>query len=227
MRRFVARIVGALMVVSGATFVSVVVAPSAAFAYNRWDAASYAEYYWNLRNPNYRSYSADCANFVSQSLHDPYGGGHFSYVGGPDDFGEILMGTSDNHEWWMHWDPTWGFSASRSWASVPDFYQFLQLHNPGGTYMGSAHTQAQQQATYTPNNVNTGDVLFYDWDSNGVLDHTAIQVGWGTDPTSGWYGNYINQHTTDRRHAFWSLMPYNSQWPSTTIKWVHIWDSNN
>lgn len=214
------------MVVAATTFVAVMIAPSPAVAFNRPGAVAYAEYWWNKRNSNYQSFGADCANFVSQALHDPYGGGGYAYVGGPSDFGEILNGTSDNHEWWMHWDPTWGFSWSQSWVSANDLYQFLMWHYPGGIYKGTAHTLAQQQATFTPDDMFEGDVLFYDWDSNGVKDHTAIQVGIYTDPQSGWWGNVVNQHVTDRQHAFWSLWPYNSQWATTTITFVHISDLN-
>jgi hypothetical protein len=38
----------------------------------------------------------------------------------------------------------------------------------------------------------------YNWQGDGHKDHVGIQVGWGTDPTSGWYGNYQDQHTNNR-----------------------------
>lgn len=52
---------------------------------------------------------------------------------------------------------------------------------------------------------------------NGTKDHVAIQTGYGVDPTYGWTGNYVDAHTTNHYHAFWSLYPYNSQWRTTTI----------
>jgi hypothetical protein len=103
-----------------------------------------------------------------------------------------------------------------------DLYNFLILDYPGGYLEGSARSDAQQRAAFTPDAVVTGDLLFYDWDSNGSIDHVGIQTGWGVDPDSGWYGNYQDQHSNDRYHAFWSLRPYNSRWSSTTIIFMHI-----
>ena len=41
-----------------------------------------------------------------------------------------------------------------------------------------------------------------------------------------WYGNYVDEHTNYRYHAFWSLKPYNSFWSTTTIYFMHISSSN-
>lgn len=69
-----------------------------------------------------------------------------------------------------------------------------------------------------------GDALFYDWQNDGLI---RIQVGSGPDPNSGWWGDYVDQHTTDRYHAFWSLKPYNANYMSTTyIRVVHVSASN-
>ena len=66
----------------------------------------------------------------------------------------------------------------------------------------------------------TGDVLFFNWGQGEGLSHAVIQVGIGTDPNlypnQVWYGNYIDEHTNNRKHAFWSLKPYNADWKTTT-----------
>jgi hypothetical protein len=218
--RLLKHISAILIIVAPVAFIALTPAP--ALAYSGSTAASYADYYWNKRNSNYDTYiSDDCADFVSQALHDPNAGGNFHYVGTP-----LTISSSDDTQWWMSWSSLRGFHWTNSFVRVVDLYQFLMVHYPGGWYEGSASSLSQQQATYTPDSVVTGDLLFYDWDSNGVLDHVGIQVGWGTDPGSGWYGNYQDQHTTDRSHAFWSLLPYNSQWATTTINFVHV-DAGN
>jgi hypothetical protein len=200
----------AVLAIVAATLV--VVPASPAYAYSGGGAASYANYWWNKRNPDYMTwFDEDCTNFVSQAMHS---GGGFSYVGGSNRY--------DDNQWWARWSIVNGFDWSLSFTVSNDLYYFLLWHSPGGYPEGTASSLSEQEATYTPDNVITGDVIFYDWDSNGSQDHASIQVGWGTDPTSYWYGNYVDQHTSNRYHAFWSLIPYNSQWPSTTISFMHI-----
>jgi hypothetical protein len=209
-----------LALVAGITTIVVVGLPSTAFAsYSGTNAAQYADKWWNSYNSNYYKFNGDdCTNFVSQALHDPYGGGGMDYVGGSS--------STDDSQWWMHYSSLWGFSWSHSFTVAQDLYNFLLIDWPGGFPEGTAHTLAEQEAEYTPDSVVTGDVLFYDWDSDGHQDHAGIQVGIGTDPNSGWYGNYQDQHSNNRKHAFWSLIPYNSQWATTTISYFHIDASN-
>jgi hypothetical protein len=205
-QRFLAVLVAALGL-SGST---IVVTATPALAYYSQGAANYADYWAKGRNGNYPSFGSDCTNFVSQAVHE---GGGYSYIG-------RNQSTTDNHLWWVSWSSTSGFRYSNSWIRVQDFYEFLILDYPGGWYQGTAPGTATYY--WTPDTVVTGDVLFYDWDNNGIKDHASIQVGWGQDPDSGWSGNYIDQHTTDRFHAFWSLRPYNSQYASTVITFMHI-----
>src|SRR5262245_25740311 len=178
--RLLSRKSAVLLALAPMAFIVLSVAPAPALAYVGNSAAGYADYYWNKRNSNYYSFSDDCTNFVSQAMHDPYGGGNFHYVGTPQ-----TINSSADSQWWLSWRSTRGFHWTNSFVRVVDLYSFLMGHWPGGWFKGQAHTLSQQQATYTPDNVVTGDLLFYDWDSNGVLDHVGIQVGWGTDPNSG------------------------------------------
>lgn len=183
-------------------------------AYNGQGAATYADAWALGRNGNYPIFTSDCANFVSQAMHQ---GGGFSYIG-------QNRSSTDDTLWWASWSAASGFRWSHSWSVAQDNFYFLNATYPGGWQQGTAPGSASYY--WTPDAVVTGDLLYYDWQSDGSLDHVSMQVGWGTDPTSGWSGNYVDQHTNDRRHAFWSLRPYNSQWASTTIHFMHI-DSRN
>jgi hypothetical protein len=185
-----------------------------AAAYNGQGAASYADSWALGRNANYPSFGADCTNFVSQAMHQ---GGGYSYIGRNGS-------TTDDTLWWVSWNSVLGFRWSRSWSVAQNNFNFLYSTYPGGWGQGTAPGSASYY--WTPAAVVTGDLLYYDWQSDGWLDHVAMQVGWGTDPTSRWSGNYVDQHSNDRLHAFWSLRPYNSQWASTTIRFMHI-DSRN
>jgi hypothetical protein len=186
---------------------------SPASAFTGGGAASYADHWATTRNSNYPSFSEDCTNFVSQALHDSLGGQKPYVNNGADS-------TSVNN-WWAQYSSIFGFSNSQTWSVADSFYNFMNFH--GGVVAGRAGpNQSEQLATYTPANVVTGDILFYDWENNGSMDHVGIQVGIGNDPSAGLYGNYSDQHTNDHYHAFWSLLPYNEHWPTTAIVMMHV-----
>jgi putative amidase-like protein len=112
---------------------------------------------------------------------------------------------------------TWTFS----WTVAFDHERFQALHSPGGYYWAS------YSGTYSGNDsIYTGDELFYDWHSDGLVDHMSIQASYGTDPNSGWYGDLVDQHSTNHYHAYWTLQPYNAQASTTTIDEYHLSPSN-
>jgi hypothetical protein len=190
---------------------------SPALAYDGPSAARYADKWWHGRNPNYQVFNNDCTDFVSQSLHN----GGYSYVGGN-------ATSPDRSQWWIHYNSFWdNFTWSDSWSHAHNLYNFLLESYPGGTQQGIA--RGSSTTRYTPNSVVTGDVLFYDWGGGEGISHSAIQVGIGDDAKYGhaWYGNYVDYHTNDTYHAFWSLRPRNAMWSTTTIYFMHISSSNH
>ncbi len=154
---------------------------------------------------------AEPTSFVSQVL---WWGGGYPMAG----FGGSK---TDDHNWWEQaYQGT--FIYTRSWSTARYHYNFQIHHSPGGSLRGTA--PGRTASSYSGNAV--GDLFFYDWTSNGSIDHVNIMVGHGTDPNSGWIGDYVDQHTTNRRHAFWSLWPYNSDASTTTIYIMRIYSSN-
>ena len=101
----------------------------------------------------------------------------------------------------------------------------LQL---SGTACPGRHSHRKDNGlnTFTTSGLAKGDLLFYDWQGDGIIDHVGIQVGHGTDPDSGLFGDYTDQHSTNRFHSFWSLKPYNLQRGMTVIYLVRISSSN-
>lgn len=214
------RIVAAVAVAAATGVVSFLTPTSQAAAYDGQAASAYADTYALLPNKSaYPFYSNDCANFVSQSLH----AGGFSMV----NYG---ANKTDDNNWWINTTTPIlgpGYSPhSNSWAVAADLYSFLHLHSPGGHDEGTA--SGASTYPFTPDAMLSGDVVFYDFGQGAGISHAAIQVGTGTDPSSGLYGNLIDQHTNNRQHAFWSLQPYNdpTQISVTTIYFVHV-DSGN
>lgn len=213
-RRLVAFLTAAL------TMVIVSASTSPASAYSGSAASSYADTY--ALTPNsamYPVFSSDCTNFVSQAA---YAGGY--------PFRNFEQNAGSDTSWWIYNASSNGqnFSWSDSWAVADGYYNFLMADNPGGVPEGTA--PGTSNAYWTPSAVVDGDVLFYDWGQGLGISHSTMQVGYGVDPNmypnQVWDGNYVDEHTSNRYHAFWSLLPYNPNASTTTIYFVHIQASN-
>lgn len=176
----------------------VISTPTAALAaYNRQAAQDYSNQWWNGRNPNYRSFTADCQNFVSQCIHA----------------GGIEMHRATDL-WYHYREGSGNWAYTTSWINVPAF-----------TAWGAQSGHLVSRGNFGPpqgsscSNSQGGDVLHYDWESDGTKDHASLRVldSMVTDPNSGQYGHVINQHVTDRYRAIWHLSPYNSKRNTTYI----------
>lgn len=180
---------------------------AAAVAYaERWSSNSSKP-----RNPAYDDPDWDCCNFVSQSLHDGYGGKK------PFD----CTGANEAQQWWTK--KTWfGWDSTMSWVNSSFSYNYM-MENPSGVYIATwdwvSATSYPVPPAYTPQGF-AGDLLYYDWDGNGSKDHVGIRVGVGRDPVSGLSGDLTDQHTSDRQHAIWHLLPSNDDWRTTRITMV-------
>ena len=80
---------------------------------NRTAIVNYAYRYWSSYNPSYRSYPADCTNFVSQAV---YSGGWY-FVSG--------LYTSNN-AWWYNY-----LNQTRTWAGAHNWFQFTKQRPRG------------------------------------------------------------------------------------------------
>lgn len=110
----------------------------------------------------------------------------------------MKYGSTEDTKWYMdhHW---YGWSWSNSWTVASYFYNFLRANN--SNYLGSWKAPTNNSNS----SITRGDMLAYDWDSNGSKDHSGIVTGYGTDPNSGYYGDLQCQHTTNRYWAIWHL----------------------
>ena len=210
----------------GAALAMLLASPPVA-AFDPAKAASYADRNWNQCPPGeasgcnvwagecYRCFSADCTNFVSAAVHEA----------GYDFHGTI--GDNTLHDWYSRGDGVGHVYVSDTWIVADDFYVFLMIDAPGG----SLRSQHPGSDTHPLSGGNKGWVYSYDWVMNDPndptpIDHAAIQTSRGTDPNSGYYGDLVSQHTTNRHNAFWSLRPYNQYWRTTWIYVVQIDTAN-
>jgi cell wall-associated NlpC family hydrolase len=187
-------------------------------AYSGASAATYANTWVDndvkLRNSAWKTdFGDDCTNFVSQAL---FAGGY--------DMQNVGADKTKYVNWWAQ-KTNGNWTNTFSWSSANNLLNFLYVDTPGGSPI--AHkTPSQGMMSNKTSGGATGDVIFYDWGHWEGLSHVAIQVGYGIDPDSLWEGSLVDQHTTDREKAFWSLRPYNAEKSTTYFTIVKISTSN-
>lgn len=186
---------------------NVLVVPS--FAYSRANAVNYANTYVLNHNSEYVYFiRGNCANFVSQCL----------YAGG----------VRQDSVWWYK-DKLIGESHSNAWAVADDLKNYMK-NNLGAERLvskwkktGSTSDGSYSYVNNSSNLTNTGiEVVFYDWDGDGTIDHASIIVGTGyaadkKEYNGSYYGDLINQNTTDRKQTLWHLDGWNSHRLETEI----------
>lgn len=147
--------------------------------YDRSGAVTYADTWWNRRNPRYRSFSSDCANFVSQSFYEG---------------GSALRAWIAPYVWWYNFngtpstsDDTWSSSWTVAHDQAYNLSRNTDVDEMRGTYVDS------------PGHLGLGDSVYYDFGGDGILDHSAIVV----EIRNG--QPYVNYHTTDTWHRHRNL----------------------
>ncbi|WP_157255217.1 amidase domain-containing protein [Nonomuraea typhae] len=154
--------------------------------YDRGAAAAYADKYWNHYNrtyPNCNPAGGDCANFVSQALWDP-------------DAADFPIQAA-----WDPGDRSTCAATTEAWRYTPTQHRFF-IGNPLGSSYNFASLGAKGSASatrsYNISSMLRGDVIFYDWQSNGEIDHVTIAVAYAGDQST-----LIDSHNADRYHTRW------------------------
>ncbi len=125
--------------------------------------ANYADRWAQARNPIYASVAIagdnDCTNFASQAVAQ----------GG-------LRSNTAALNWYFN-----GASYFASWNGVAALYgQFTKA--PNG-YLSTVCSPANRPMY---NDAQVGDLMFFDWTNDGVIDHAAIEVGWNSTGDQRW-----------------------------------------
>ena len=215
MKRRLFTSIAAVLSMGGA---SLLTTPTAfAASYNRNAAVAYADTYATSPNSaNWPVYSDDCTNFASQVL---LAGGMPMYVnynthtGAPE--------TTTNDSYWFYQSGAYSYSWQVSW----DLWNYLLTYSGRGSHVGTYNGNIGNNQY---NTLSGGDLIGYNWgDSTGKQHpgqptHWSVEAGYGTDPSSGWTGDYVDEHTSNRYHAYWTLQPYNSYASSTQVYTVSI-----
>jgi len=134
----------------------------------------------------------------------------------------------DPAQWFYFRGPEGSFGYSMSWINAEySWVHWLQYSGGKATFIGwySGYNQYIQQ----PAGLGAGDVVFYDWNGDNIIDHTSYDVGYGVDPNLnkswGVPGQLTDDHTSDTTtiyHAFWSHLALNQDWQKTNIFLMHF-----
>ncbi|QDX92661.1 hydrolase [Brevibacillus laterosporus] len=160
------------------------------YGYNREAAVAYANRYWETPNPAYPYFQDDCTNFISQCLHA----------------GGIPMIFTNNRAkgwWYRHRNEGWSFS----WAIANSLESLLAK--------GGAPFYAQQRET--PQELEIGDIICYDFTGDGRWDHNTIVVA---KDEQGF--PLVNAHTFNAQYRFWEYLDSTAYTPSIKYRYFHV-----
>jgi hypothetical protein len=142
-----------------------------------------------LFDPNYRVYSADCTNFVSQAME----AAGWQYLGTG-----TVNATADAHYWFYSDNATPIYSyTSQSWSVANKLFQFSTLYTSRAKVIGIYN---DDEAKLHQTDLFPGDLVFVEWDgvSGEPKEHVAIVTNRGNGIVK------ISQHTTNRRNSEFS-----------------------
>ena len=169
-----------------------------AFAFGTSNAKTYSDKYAEFPNVSYIFFpQGDCSNFVSQIMR---AGGYVN-----------------NNDWFYH-----GYtSMSKTWINAHSLHWHIKAHRQApliGKWHGAGSYGLYKPVDDSSNLDGTGNkVLFYDFDSDGNIDHASYVVASGKSIDGTGTGDLINQHTTNRKRTMWHLEDFNSKRYTTTI----------
>lgn len=166
-------------------------------AYRREDAVAYAERWWNESNPAYEQFEVNCTNYVSQCLYAGRAPMHYT---GRRDSGWWYKGRDNGRELW-----------SFSWAVADSLQRYLQRDRGAGL---------RAEAVDSPDKLQLGDVICYDWDGTGRFGHNTIVTAFTADGAP-----LVNANTVSSRHRYWDYRDSYAWTSKTRYRFLHIADT--
>ena len=150
----------------------------------------------NTLGVGYNVYSRDCTNFVSQCLYA--GGFHLKIPHGR----VFPTGTVIQFELIVHSGSMQVTQKNTKTSGRGTKIGSWSLKGSPSPYLTFAYVNDSSNLSSS----RTGKVvLFYDWESDGTMNHSAFFVANnGKSTLSGeGYGDLINQHTENRKQVLW------------------------
>lgn len=160
------------------------------YVYDRLAAVRYAERWWNSYNPRFRKFDVDCTNYVSQCL----------LAGGAPMRGY----PNRSNGWWYrnnNWSYSWAVAHSLRW------------------YLSGSKTGLRGRLVQSPEELQPGDVICYDFEGDGRFDHNTIVIA-----KDGNGMPLVNAHTNNSRMRYWSYEDSAAYTPNIVYKFFQIVD---
>ncbi|CAM4475445.1 amidase domain-containing protein [Paenibacillus tarimensis] len=164
--------------------------------YRRDLAAAYADRWWNESNPAYELFDVNCTNYVSQCVfagHAP-----MNYTGRRES-GWWYKGRMDGREWWSY---SWSVSNALAGYLSGDRLQGLRA-----------------EVVRSPEQLQLGDVIAYDWDGSGRYGHSTIVTAFDRQGMP-----LVNANTVSSRHRYWDYKDSHAWSEATRYRFFHIAD---
>lgn len=152
--------------------------------YKASSAKAYADKWWKGRNTKqYKTNKYDCANFVSQCLYAGY-----------------LSGMTNQ---WYHKKKNGRLQISKSWGKAHNLYHWLYDYHHCDKYFSANNSSRLQTALeflYKYRNYYCSAAIFFDWTSDGEIDHAALsgQIERKKVKNKYVYDLYYYAHTSER-----------------------------
>ncbi|WP_232698811.1 amidase domain-containing protein [Brevibacillus daliensis] len=158
--------------------------------YDRAAAVAYANQFWEVPNPAYPYFKDDCTNFISQCLFA----------------GNIPMIFSNSRAkgwWYRHRNEGWSFS----WA----------IANSLKNLLASGGAPFYAQAVQSPQELDLGDIICYDFDGDGRFQHNTIVVAKDEEGMP-----LVNAHTYNSANRNWAYLDSTAYTPQMKYAFFHI-----
>ncbi len=160
--------------------------------YDRTSALRSADYYWNTYNPDFLRFEDDCTNYVSQVM---------LAAGFPMD-----VRPSKLEGWWYIGKGLSTDTWSLSWAVAHSYRWFM-----GGS--------PRVEEVAAARDLKIGDTINYDFEGDGVWDHTTVVTGYDADGEP-----LVNAHTFNSYRRPWRYSDSPMYTPKIQYKFWHIKD---
>jgi hypothetical protein len=164
---------------------------------HRWATAPHP---YNPKYYDFTTSGGDCTNFISQAILEgsnatmAFGGAH-----GPGQSG------------WYYYSPS---DYASAWTGVEFLHRFItNPANYNSWSSGPEGCDVQQYLAYP------GDLIQYDWQPDGIWDHSVIIVSETQTGPSQWY-DYVAGHTPDVDNYPYTNFSYNH--PNMVERYIHI-----
>ncbi len=172
------------------------IAGSREVRYRREEAAAYADRWWKDGNPEFETFDVDCTNYVSQCLFA--GEAPINYTG-KRETGWWYKGFNGTQEWWSY-----------SWAVSDSLQRYLS---------GSRSHGLRAEVVERPEQLMLGDVIQYDWDGDGLYQHSTIVTAFDAGGMP-----LVNARTVSSRHRYWDYRDSYAWTDRTVYRFFHIND---